>query len=120
MTIRAGALVDVADFGTAEGVDVPLSGGVTDPNVHAWLQGGLAGIEFECRAGTVTHGTVVGTFPDGYLPPWTATVTLAPNSTTPATVFAQISTTGEISLYFYGAASPTTIFRGSACWPRSV
>lgn len=118
MVQQAGALIDAADFGTAGGAAVTLSGGVTDGNTDVWLKGGIAGIEFECRLGTTAHGNVIGTVPAGYRPGRTVTVGLSPNSTNPASSFIQITTAGVINLYIYGTFSSTTMVRGNASWPK--
>lgn len=120
MTIRAGGLIDIADFGTDGEQAVTIIGGMTDPEVTAWLQGGLAGIEFVARLGTVTHNTLIGTFPTGYRPKRLSTVVLVPNSFTPDHAFIQIATTGEIMFYMYGSGSGTTLVRGGGAWPRQV
>lgn len=120
MTIRAGALVDVADFGSATQQVVPLIGGVTDADVTAWLLGGLAGIEFSCALGTVVHNTLIGTWPAGLRPTRLVTVVLTPNSTIPASAFVQIATTGEMMFYMYGGGAAATRVRGSSAWPRVV
>jgi hypothetical protein len=119
MAVYAGGLIDAADFGTTGGVSVTLSGGVTDAAVTSWLNGGVAGIEFECKFGTVAHNTVIGTVPLGYRPPYQATVVLTPNSTLPASVFLLIATTGVITIFFYGTAAAGSAIRGSASWPRT-
>jgi len=119
MVQRAGGLIDAADFGTAGGVTVALSGGVTDGNTDVWLQGGLAGIEFECKFGTAVHGATIGTVPVGYRPGRIVTVGLTPNSADPDSVFIQIQTTGVINLFFYGTVSAASSIRGNASWPKA-